>query len=177
MLESKVELLEKVPLLQGLMPEQLGAIAQIGTKKYFESGEPLIQEGVKGEASYLIITGKASYPRIERDQSFEQDLWPGTLVGELAMIVETVHPMTVTAKERVRALAFDRDGFRKVMESDPGIAQHIAEKLLVRLHSLAADLRKVDHFLERLENDVPPIEPISEIVSKDESLAAATSAS
>lgn len=155
MLESKIELLEQVPLLQGLSASQLGAVAAIGTKKYFEAGEAIISEGETGEAAYLIMTGKASYQRIEKDQSFEQDLWPGTLVGELAMIVETVHALTVTAKERVRALAFDRETFRKVMEADPAIAKHISDKLLLRLHSLAADLRKVDAILERIEKVEP----------------------
>ena len=80
-----------------------------------------------------------------------EDLWPGTLVGELGMLVETVHSVTVTAKERLRALAFQRDAFRGVMEAHPEFAQHISEMLLLRLHGLAAEIRVVDSRLAELE--------------------------
>ena len=41
------------------------------------------------------------------------------------MLVETVHNVSVTAKERLRALAIQRDALRSVMEEHPGLAQHI----------------------------------------------------
>jgi hypothetical protein len=37
------------------------------------------------------------------------------------------------------------------MEAHPELAQHISEKLLVRLHGLAAEIRKVDQRLAQLE--------------------------
>jgi CRP/FNR family cyclic AMP-dependent transcriptional regulator len=67
------------------------------------------------------------------------------------MLVETVHNVTVTAQERLRALAFHRDAFRSVMEAHPKLAQHVAEKLLVRLYGLAAEIRTVDERLAQLE--------------------------
>ncbi len=97
------------------------------------------------------MTGKAGCPKIEGGEVFIEDLWPGALVGELGMLVETVHNVSVTAKERLRALAFGRDAFRGVMEAHPDLAQHIAEMLLVRLHGLAAEIRVVDSRLAELE--------------------------
>jgi CRP-like cAMP-binding protein len=67
------------------------------------------------------------------------------------MLVETVHNVTVVAQERLRALAFHRDAFRSVIEAHSELAQHIAEKLLVRLHGLAAEIRTVDERLAQLE--------------------------
>ena len=88
---------------------------------------------------------------MEGGETLVEDLWPGTLVGELGMLVETVHNVTVTAQERLRALAFQRDTFRSVMEEHPELAQHISEKLLVRLYGLAAEIRNVDSKLAELE--------------------------
>ncbi len=151
MLDQKIELLQQVPLFAGLSEDLLSAVADSGRKTFFEAGDKLITEGEAGSAAYLIMTGKAGCPRIEVGETFTEDLWPGTLVGELGMLVETVHNVTVTAQERLRALAFHRDEFRTVMEAHPELAQHISEKLLVRLHGLAAEIRKVDERLAELE--------------------------
>jgi CRP/FNR family cyclic AMP-dependent transcriptional regulator len=152
MLDTKIELLRQVPLFLGITEEQLGAIAAIAQKTFFQEGENLITDGQSGDTAFLIMTGKAGYARTEHGEVLDEDLWPGTLVGELAMLVETVHNITVTAKERLRALAIHREAFRGVMEQHPALAQHISEKLLVRLHGLAADLRKVDSRLAAIEN-------------------------
>jgi CRP/FNR family transcriptional regulator, cyclic AMP receptor protein len=142
MLDHKIELLQLVPLFDGLTVDDLEAI---------EAGENLIAQGERGETAYLILTGKAGCTKRERGQVLVQDLWPGTLVGELGMLVETVHSVTVTANERLRALAFPREVFRAIMEQHPGIAKHIADKLLIRLHGLAAQLREVDNKLAEIE--------------------------
>ncbi len=151
MLNSKIELLQVVPLFAGLTAEELEAIANAGEKRFFVAGENLITQGEKGDTAYLILTGKASCSRSDKDELLRDDLWPGTLAGELAMLVETVHGVTVTASERLRALAIPRKAFRAVMEARPRVAKQIAEKLLNRLHSLAAELREVDRKLAQIE--------------------------
>ncbi|KAI93750.1 hypothetical protein T281_14810 [Rhodomicrobium udaipurense JA643] len=151
MLDHKIELLQQVPLFRGLSDELLEAIAAIGQKTFFEADAKLITEGEIGSTAYLIMTGKAGCPRIEGGELYVEDLWPGTLVGELGMLVETVHSVSVTAQERLRALAFSRDAFRATMEKHPELAQHISEKLLVRLHGLAAEIRRVDGKLAEIE--------------------------
>jgi len=151
MLDQKIELLQQLPLFAGLTEDQLQAVADAGQKSFFEAGENLIAAGEKGDTAYLILTGKAGCTKIEKGQAFVEDLWPGTLVGELGMLVETEHAVTVTANERLRALAFSREALRAVMEQHPEVAKHISEKLLIRLHGLAAQLREVDGKLAEIE--------------------------
>lgn len=151
MLDSKIELLQLVPMFAGMTADELEAIANAGEKRFFVAGEELITQGEKGDTAFLILTGKASCTRIDKGQTLSDDLWPGTLAGELAMLVDTVHGVTVTANERLRALALPRAAVRAVMEARPRIAKQIAEKLLARLHNLAAELREVDNKLAGLE--------------------------
>jgi CRP-like cAMP-binding protein len=150
MLDQKIELLQQVPLLAGLPVNLLEAIAGAGEKRYFEANENLITEGEKGDTAFLILSGKAGFLRSANGGWLAEDLWPGTLVGELGMLIETVHPVTVTASERLRALAIGRDAFRLVMEANPAVAQHISDQLVMRLHGLAAQLREVDNRLAAL---------------------------
>jgi len=151
MLDHKIELLQLVPLFAGLSVDLLEAIAGAGEKRYFETDENLITEGEKGDIAFLILSGKASCPRSVNGERRTDDLWPGTLVGELGMLIETVHAVTVTANERLRALAIRREAFRAVMEEHPAIAKHISDALLIRLHGLAARLREVDNRLAEIE--------------------------
>jgi CRP/FNR family transcriptional regulator, cyclic AMP receptor protein len=151
MLDSKIELLQLVPLFDGLTADELEAIADAGEKRFFVTGEEIIAQGEKGDTAYLILTGKASCTRMEKGQALQDDLWPGTFVGELAMLVETVHGVTVIASERLRALALPRKAFRGVMEAKPRIAKQIAGKLLARLQNLAVELREVDSRLAQIE--------------------------
>ena len=105
MLDQKIEILQQVPLFAGLTVEQLEAVARTGQKKFFEGGDNLIAEGETGDTAYLILTGKAGCSRTVKGQELVEDLWPGTLVGELGMLAEAVHTVTVKASERLRALA------------------------------------------------------------------------
>ncbi|KAI93743.1 protein kinase [Rhodomicrobium udaipurense JA643] len=81
-----------------------------------------------------------------------EPIGPGTLIGEMAMLVETVYPLTVEASERVRALALRRGRLTRVMQRDPGIARQLADNLLLRLRSFAQDLRNFELLLEQKEN-------------------------
>ena len=150
MLDSKIELLQLIPLFDGLTADELNAIADAGEKVFFVEGEEIIAQGEKGDTAYLILTGKANCTRLEKGIAYEDDLWPGTFVGELAMLVETVHGVTVRAHDRLRALAISRKAFRGVMETKPRIAKQVAEKLLSRLNTLAAELREVDNKLAQI---------------------------
>jgi CRP-like cAMP-binding protein len=151
MLDQKIELLQQVPLLAGLPANLLDAIAGAGEKRYFEANQNIITEGEKGETAFLILSGKASCLRSANGEPFVEDLWPGTLVGELGMLIETVHAVTVTASERLRALSISREAFRAVMEEHPAVAQHISDRLVIRLNGLAAQLREVDKRLAEIE--------------------------
>jgi CRP/FNR family transcriptional regulator, cyclic AMP receptor protein len=143
-LETNAELLGRVPIFEGLSPEQVTAIANRGKKTFFAEGAPIVKAGDKGDTSYLVLTGlAATEPEAESGLEAEM-LEPGTLVGELAMLVENTHTLTVKAKVRVRALAITRADLYELMEADPSIAHHFSQKLVARLAELATDLRRLD---------------------------------
>jgi CRP-like cAMP-binding protein len=143
-LETNAELLGRVPICQGLSKEQLSAIAAKGKKTYLAEGAPLLKAGDKGDIGYLLLTGLA-ITEPEAGSGLEAELLePGTLVGEIAMLIESTHTLTVKAKVRVRALALHRADLYELMEAEPAIAHHFSQKLIERLIALAGDLREVD---------------------------------
>lgn len=143
-LETNAELLGRVPIFEGLSQTQLAAVANKGKKTFFGEGAAIFKAGEKGDTSYLILTGLASTDPDAQSGLEPEMLEPGTLVGELAMLVESTHTLTVRAKVRVRALAIPRADLYELMESDPSIAHHFSQKLVERLVGLAGDLRQLD---------------------------------
>ncbi len=143
-LETNAELLGRVPVFHGLTDEQLAAIAAKGKKTYFAEGKALFTAGQKGDTAFLILTGLATTEPAAESGLEPELLEPGTLAGEIAMLVENTHTLTVKAKVRVRALAIPRAGLYELMETDPAIAHHFSQKLVDRLIVLAGDLREVD---------------------------------
>lgn len=150
-LDKNAELLGHVPLFSGLSQEQLSAIAGKGKKTFFEAGAPIVQRMKEGQCSYLVLSGVAKTRPPEGMRMEIETLETGALIGEMAMLTETVYGMDVEAEERVRALSIDRTDLYALMEEDPAIAYTIREKLTERLIFVARDLREADARFAMLE--------------------------
>ena len=143
-LDKNAELLGCVPLFEGLAPEQLLAIVTKAKKTFFEAGSTIVASGASGQTGYLILSGRAVTQPPEGSALTAETLGRGMLVGEMAMLTETVYTLDVVAEARVRALAISREQLFAVMETDLSIAQHLVDKITERLIFLARDLREVD---------------------------------
>jgi CRP-like cAMP-binding protein len=150
-LDSTVELLDQIPIFNGLSHLQLTAIASIGKKVFFGEGEKILENGKAGEAAFIILSGKADSISGEEGAEITETLLPGSLLGELAMLVEMTYTLTITATERVRALEISREQLRTVLEADPSMAQHFSDKLMQRLLDLANQLMAVDEQVAAIE--------------------------
>jgi CRP/FNR family transcriptional regulator, cyclic AMP receptor protein len=153
-IETNAELLGRVPIFQGLSTLQLTTIAAGCEDLIFEEGTPIFKAGETGQAAYLILSGYVAPEASVDDGAVTDVLGYGTLLGELAMLVETCFTFTMTARWRVRALVLDRARLYAQMETDPSIAFHFAEKLRDRLRGLAQDLRRMDAHFCALEQSV-----------------------
>lgn len=151
MLRSRIELLRSLPIFKGLSEKQLGLIVNAGEKAFFEAGENLISKDERGGIAFLIMTGSARCLQFPGAPAASGNIEPGSLVGELAMLVDTVHPFTVQARDRVRALALKREALKQAMEREPAIAQLISNNLVLRLQNFASDLRRLDDLLAEIE--------------------------
>lgn len=149
------QLLIKLELFQGLKPQQLSNIARHADRIQFKPGDKIISEGEAGDTAYLIVDGTVS--RVAgpgADESIE--LGTGTLVGEMAMLVETTYSSTIVCRRPVRALKITRRMLLEQMKGDPELAEQILDRLAARLSRLAEELRKIDR---TLAHSLQPIRP------------------
>lgn len=150
---SLVEPLQRVAILQGLGPSQLSEIARRAERVQYKPGEILISEGTPGDAAYLIVSGTAK--RTAGPGAGDSNLGPGTLLGEMAMLVETDYSSTVVCEEPVRALKITREHLLEQMSTDISLADHFLAELSGRLKQLAVELRNIDDTLAAVETPKP----------------------
>lgn len=137
--------LVRLEIFQGLKPLQITEIARHAERVVFKSGQILIEDGLAGDAAIIVVGGEAVRTRapMARDGQPET-IEPGSMLGEMAMLIETDHTSTVVAQTDVRALRITRDAMLGIMLDDPTMAEHLVAKVARRLHTIAAELRKID---------------------------------
>ena len=83
--DASVALLQRIPIFARLSQSQIAEIVRKAEKVKFRSGQCITEAGNSGDGAYLLVSGHA-----EREAAPEQPLPPGSLIGELAMLIE--HP-------------------------------------------------------------------------------------
>jgi CRP-like cAMP-binding protein len=142
-----VKPLLRVALFQGLKPLQITEISRLADRIVYQPGTEIISEGEPGDAAILVIAGEALRVRGPELKSPAEPVAEGSLIGEMAMLIETDHTSTVVARTAVRALRITRASIHAQMQADPAIADHFVERISARLKVLAAEMRLADQVL------------------------------
>jgi CRP-like cAMP-binding protein len=136
-----------LPLFRDLKAQQLGEIARSAERIIYHSGDTIVAEDQHSDAAILIVSGTCVRQTKSGDTTKEEFLPEGSLVAELAMLVEVVHPATIVAKGQVKGLRLSREKMQELMQSDLDLAAHFSSHILKRLHAMAKDLLTVDSLL------------------------------
>ncbi|NEV00334.1 Crp/Fnr family transcriptional regulator [Bradyrhizobium uaiense] len=135
-IDDDVALLERVPTMRLLGDSSLRMLAIGSEQRDFNAGEVLFKTGDTADAGYVVQRGTF---RVEEGGA-EVIAGPGTLIGELALIVAMKRPSTATALERGSVIRVARSLFQRVLESDPAAARRLRDELALRTSQLASDI-------------------------------------
>src|SRR5579872_4281640 len=132
-IEDDIAFLERVPTFAQLGFSALQIVAIGSETKHLEDGEVLFRAGETADAGYVIQSGSLKLTRHEVRRSDPSMLvGPGVLVGELALLTETVRPATAIAAEPTTVIRISRSLFRKVLEGFPEAALLMRDRLAQR---------------------------------------------
>ncbi len=135
--------LQRVALFAGLRLEQLEEIAQRAEKLRFKAGDVIAQRGANADGAFLIVSGQAE--RMDATAAGDREpIEEGSLIGEMAMIIDHEYRSTVVARDRVLCLKINRSVLTQHMIEDPTIADSLHEQMTRRLMRTAEELRKID---------------------------------
>jgi CRP/FNR family transcriptional regulator, cyclic AMP receptor protein len=139
--------LARIPMFAELRPLQIGRIAQQAEHCWFRGGDVITRAGAPGDGAYLILSGDVRRTPRAGSPTPPEAIAPGSLVGELAMLVEHVYGATVVAGGPVDCLKLARVMLHDQMCADPDIAERLAGVIRKRLQLTAAELRDIDRLL------------------------------
>lgn len=147
-IEDDIALLEQVPFLRRLGAGALRILA-IGAESYsVQAGQVLFTVGDAADCAYVVQQGSFGL-RPQRQGDSEAVAAPGTLLGETALLAETIRPATATAREDSTVMRISRTMFVKVLESYPDAAQRLRELIASRAEQWARELENVRATLAR----------------------------
>jgi CRP-like cAMP-binding protein len=138
-IEDDVNLLGRVSSLRLLGPDALRVLAIGSESRNVRRDEVLFQSGDTSDAGYVVQSGAlrvSSHDGGYREAVAE----PGTLIGELALLIEMRRPATVVALVDSSVIRISRSLFQRVLEGHPDSAERLRENLVQRTGQATSDI-------------------------------------
>ena len=143
-LDSDIALLKGIPLLSELPTEQLRLLAFSAVRLELVAGQVLFREGAKAASGYVVSSGGLQLtigggegPRVAATCEI------GSLVGEMALFIETKRPATATAVVASQVLEIERKVILRMLSEYPHVALRLRATLADRLNATVVELGRV----------------------------------
>ena len=136
-MDSKLELLQRVPLLAGLGSRELEEVGRLADEIDLPQGRELTQEGKSGGEFFVIVDGSV---RVERGGKVLREMGPGEFLGEISLIDDGPRTATVTTATPVRLFVIAHRQFHSLLERFPGIQTQILKTMASRIRHLEPDV-------------------------------------
>lgn len=146
-LEDNIRALRRAPIFADAEPEALRLIAFAAETIHLRRDDVLFRRGERADRSYVIVNGTL---RLEAPNQPDSLIGQGALIGEMALLIETVRPCTAVAPGNVTLLDIPRAQFLRVLSEFPAITLSLRGNLLARLRAEQAALLRVQESLDAL---------------------------
>ena len=131
MAEAPIELLEQIPLFEGLPRDELGRIARSFKDRRFSAGDTVTAEGAGGVGFFVIGEGTA---KVEVHGEERGRLGAGDYFGELALIDDQARrTATIVADSDLTCYGLTSWEFRPLVETNAAIAWKLLQVMAKRL--------------------------------------------
>jgi CRP/FNR family transcriptional regulator, cyclic AMP receptor protein len=128
--DSKVKLIEKVPLFSKLSRKGLEDVAHLADELDLPAGKVMATEGDRGREFFVLVDGEAD---VTRGGKSVNRLGSGDFFGEIALVTHMPRTASVTAKDNVRVLVITERDFNSLLKRSPEISRGVAEALAERI--------------------------------------------
>jgi CRP-like cAMP-binding protein len=150
-IEDDIAFLERIPTFAHLGFSALQIIAIGSETKHLEDGEVLFRAGETTDAGFVIQAGSLKLTKHDPRRSDPSvTLGRGALIGELALVTETVRPVTAIAAEPTTVIRISRSLFRKVLEGFPEAARLMRDRISERANQASEEIARVHRTLGKL---------------------------
>ena len=151
-LDDDIEFLDRIPTLHLLGKDALRILAISVETIRLGRGDILFEEGQPAEGGYVVVQGSIVLQQAG-DLAGNEAVTArrGSLIGETAMIVETVRPSTAIALESSILYRIPRVVFIRILEGEPQAATALRRLIAARVSRIVGDLDLVLPLFEGTE--------------------------
>jgi CRP-like cAMP-binding protein len=150
-IEDDIAFLERVPTLRLLGRTALRILAIGAESRYVHDGEALFHAGDSADSGYVVQEGTFELRPAALMNAPEVVAGPGTLLGELALLVETSRPATAVAREPSTVIRISRSLFLKMLEGYPDAAQTLRDQIAARTEQSMKEMVDIRAILDTSE--------------------------
>jgi CRP/FNR family cyclic AMP-dependent transcriptional regulator len=129
---APTELIQKVPLFQGLDKKELDMLTSSFKERIFSAGQTVAEEGSGGVGFFVIADGTAKVVVHGEDRA---KLGPGDYFGEIALIDEGARSATIVAETDLRCYGLTSWEFRPLVEMNASIAWKLLQAMAKKLRA------------------------------------------
>jgi len=123
-----VELIEDVPLLNGLTHEELSELVEVGTVRHFSPGEAVFEKGTEDSSLCVILDGEVELhlPSPGIDGVHIMQIGERDAFGESSFFSGRPHAVLASAVTDLRLFVITRDSFDELLQASRPVAWKIA---------------------------------------------------
>ena len=126
MAQGPTDLLQRVPIFQGLEPRELERIGSSMKQRTFNAGDTVTAEGTGGVGFFVIESGQA---RVTIGGKDRRTLGPGDYFGEVALLNDRPRTATITAESDLRCYGMTSWDFKPLVETHGSIAWKLLQAM------------------------------------------------
>lgn len=123
--------------------EQRRLLAFASEQRVFEPGEYLFKKGDASQGAFVLISGRVLAGEGNAVHKLHALTEPGTVLGELGLILERPRRTSVRSADTVSVLFVPRTAFIKLMRQYPAMAERAAARISAELEDF---LGNMSHF-------------------------------
>jgi len=143
-LDSDITLLKGIPLFGQLPTEQLRLLAFSAVRLELAVGQVLFREGAKAASGFVVASGRVELTVGAGDKKrLVATCEAGSLIGEIALFIETRRPATGTAVAASEVLEVERKVILRMLNEYPQVALQVRNTLSDRLMATVSELGRV----------------------------------
>jgi len=127
-------------LFAGLSREQSAQVARYTSLRRLPPNTVVCRQGDTGSSLYMIRAGKVKrYITWDNGREVVFDhLGPGEYFGEVPLLMDAPHPVSVVALEETAVMLLGRRAFKRCAEDYPNVLWNLAEGMAKRLSEVTA---------------------------------------
>jgi CRP-like cAMP-binding protein len=142
--EDDIAFLERIPSFGMLGRPALRILAMGAESRELQRGDLLFQAGEDADCGYVVQKGSLALQVGSSEANDEEVIvGPGALLGELALVIDTVRPATAKAVEPLTVIRISRSLFLNMLDGFPDSARRLRDYIAARAEQTAYEMSTV----------------------------------